>query len=171
MFIEGNPAPTFRFNKGSLDIVEGGRYKLISSDNNMIMLAISKVRATDEDEYKLTIENCHGMDEANFMLYVSGWICRSFKPSKHAQLAVAITYFPDGSGIDFRGMLKKKNYGKWDNEDEDPDWGALKHVEEEPKPVLKKVEKVSMDRIMTSEDFANKKEREKLLYGTINALG
>ena len=43
MFIEGNPAPTFRFNKGSINIAEGGRYKLISSDNNMIMLAISKV--------------------------------------------------------------------------------------------------------------------------------
>ena len=72
MFIEGNPAPTFRFNKGSINIAEGGRYKLISSDNNMIMLAISKVKATDEDEYKLTIENCHGTDEAYFRLYVSG---------------------------------------------------------------------------------------------------
>jgi hypothetical protein len=61
----------FRF-QGSINIVEGGRYKLISSENNMIMLAISKVKATDEDEYKLTIENCHGKDEANFRLYVSG---------------------------------------------------------------------------------------------------
>ena len=33
---------------------------------------ISKVKATDEDEYKLTIENCHGTDEAYFRLYVSG---------------------------------------------------------------------------------------------------
>ena len=74
MFIEGNPAPTFRFNKGSLHIMEGGRYKLISDgeNNNMISLAIAKVKASDEDEYKLTIENCHGKDEANFMLYVSG---------------------------------------------------------------------------------------------------
>ncbi len=74
MFIEGNPAPTFRFNKGSINITEGGRYKLISDgdNNNMISLAISKVKASDEGEYKLTIENCHGSDEANFMLYVSG---------------------------------------------------------------------------------------------------
>ena len=41
-------------------------------------------------------------------------------------------------------MLKKKKYAKWGNEDEEPDWGALKHVEEEKPPVaLKKVEKVS----------------------------
>jgi hypothetical protein len=54
--------------------VEGGRYKLISDgdNNNMIMLAISKVKASDEGEYKLTIENCHGKDEATFMLYISG---------------------------------------------------------------------------------------------------
>jgi hypothetical protein len=45
--------------------------------------------------------------------------------------------------MDFRAMLKKKNYGKWDNDDQDPDWGDLKHVEEEAMPVLKKVEKVS----------------------------
>ena len=39
-------------------------------------------------------------------------------------------------------MLKKKKYAKWDTEEEDPDWGALKHVEEEEQPQLKKVEKV-----------------------------
>ncbi len=60
--------------QGSINITEGGRYKLISDgdNNNMISLAISKVKASDEGEYKLTIENCHGSDEANFMLYVSG---------------------------------------------------------------------------------------------------
>ena len=74
MFIEGNPAPSFRFTKGSINIVEGGRFRLISDgeNNNMIMLAISKVKASDEAKYKLTIENCHGSDEAEFMLYVSG---------------------------------------------------------------------------------------------------
>ena len=60
--------------QGSINIVEGGRYKLISDgdNNNMISLAISKVRASDEGEYKLTIENEHGKDEAYFMLYVAG---------------------------------------------------------------------------------------------------
>jgi len=74
MFIEGNPAPTFAFSKGSIKITEGGRYKLITDgdNNNMISLAISKVKPTDEGEYRLFIENCHGTDEATFMLYVSG---------------------------------------------------------------------------------------------------
>ena len=44
--------------------------------------------------------------------------------------------------MDFRAMLKKKKYAKWAQDEQDPDWGDLKHVEEEVKPVLKKVEKV-----------------------------
>ena len=47
----------------------------------------------------------------------------------------------DDSGMDFRAMLKKKNYGKWDDGEEEPDW-SLKPVEKE-QPQLKKVEKVS----------------------------
>ena len=74
MFVEGNPAPTFKFFKGTQEIIEGGRYKLISDgdNNNMIMMAITKVKTTDEGEYKVVIENEHGRDEKNFMLYVSG---------------------------------------------------------------------------------------------------
>ena len=75
MFVEGNPAPTFKFFKGTQEIIEGGRYKLISDgdNNNMIMMAIAKVKAADESEYRVEIENCHGSDEANFMLFVSGY--------------------------------------------------------------------------------------------------
>lgn len=74
MFVEGNPAPTFKFFKGTSEIIEGGRYKLISDgdNNNMIMMAIAKVKSSDESEYKVYIENEHGSDEANFMLFVSG---------------------------------------------------------------------------------------------------
>ena len=48
--------------------------------------------------------------------------------------------------MDFRAMLKKKNYGKWDDGDEEPDWGNLKAVEKPEPPQLKKVEKVSLAR-------------------------
>ena len=41
-------------------------------NNNMIMLAITKVKTTDEGEYKVVVENEHGSDEKSFMLYVSG---------------------------------------------------------------------------------------------------
>ena len=44
----------------------------------------------------------------------------------------------DGSGMDFRTMLKKKKYAKHAVEEDDPDWGKLKHVAtpepEEPPP-------------------------------------
>jgi len=54
MFVEGNPAPVFKFYKGSTEIIEGGRYKMISDgeNKNMIMLTISKVKTTDEAEYR-----------------------------------------------------------------------------------------------------------------------
>ena len=60
--------------QGSTVCQEGGRYKLVSDgdNNNMIMLAITKVKTTDEGEYRVVIENCHGSDEKSFMLYVSG---------------------------------------------------------------------------------------------------
>ena len=63
-----------QFSKGSTICQEGGRYKLVSDgdNNNMIMLAITKVKTTDEGEYRVVVENEHGSDEKSFMLYVSG---------------------------------------------------------------------------------------------------
>ena len=46
-------------------------------NNNMIMLAITKVKTTDEGEYRVVVENCHGSDEKSFMLYVSGQLSLS----------------------------------------------------------------------------------------------
>ncbi len=46
--------------------------------------------------------------------------------------------------MDFRTLLKKKKYAKFGADDEAPDWGDLKHVEEEEPVTLKKVEKVSV---------------------------
>lgn len=43
--------------------------------------------------------------------------------------------------MDFRALLKKRKYAKWDKDKGDPDWGDLKEVEK-PMPTLKKVEKV-----------------------------
>lgn len=40
-------------------------------------------------------------------------------------------------GMDFRAMLLHKKYTKWGIEEEDPNWGDLKHLEAE-KPQLKK---------------------------------
>lgn len=45
------------------------------------------------------------------------------------------------AGVDFRSMLMKRKYAKWDKDKGDPDWGDLKEVEK-PMPSLKKVEKV-----------------------------
>ena len=47
--------------------------------------------------------------------------------------------------MDFRSMLKKKKYAKWGNDDDGPDWGDLKHHDQEPEPELKKVKEVGGD--------------------------
>ncbi len=89
------------------------------------MMAIAKVKSSDESEYRVYIENCHGSDEANFMLFVSGISNLNIldKPE------VTMTLILDGSGMDFRTMLKKKKYAKHQQDDGDPDWGKLKHRE------------------------------------------
>ena len=111
MFVEGNPAPTFKFFKGTQEIIEGGRYKLISDgdNNNMIMMAIAKVKAADESEYRVEIENCHGSDEANFMLFVSGYF--------YVYLSTIWTTFygPDGAYISFYFSLSFSLFRKVQN--------------------------------------------------------
>ena len=76
MFVEGNPAPTFKFywTKNDKEVEEGGRYKFMSDgdNNNMIALVITHVDHSDDGTYKLVIENCHGRDEAVFNLMVTG---------------------------------------------------------------------------------------------------
>ena len=74
--------------QGSTVCQEGGRYKLVSDgdNNNMIMLAITKVKTTDEGEYRVVVENCHGSDEKSFMLYVSGQSGLSYKLNFFAPL-------------------------------------------------------------------------------------
>lgn len=62
----------------------------------------------------------------------------------------------DASGMDFRAMLKKRKYAKWGKDNQDPDWGTLKEVEEPPKPQLKKVEKVSAVTVLSRSNVSNK---------------
>lgn len=117
--IEGNPAPTFKFYKGVSEILEGGRYKFLTDgQSNSITLCMRKCKPNDEGKYKVVVSNIHGEDSAEMQLYVS-----------------------DSSGMDFRAMLKKRRYQKWDKEEQDPNWGDLKETEK-PLPALKKVERV-----------------------------
>lgn len=117
--VEGAPAPTFKFYKGVSEIMEGGRFKFLTDgQTNSITLCMRKCKPNDEGKYKIVVSNIHGEDSAEMQLYVS-----------------------DSSGMDFRAMLKKRRYQKWDKDEKDPDWGDLKETEK-PLPALKKVEKV-----------------------------
>lgn len=147
--IEGNPAPTFKFYKGISEILEGGRFKFLTDgQTNTITLCMRKCKPNDEGKYKVVVSNIHGEDSAEMQLFVS-----------------------DSSGMDFRAMLKKRRYQKWDKDQEDPNWGELKETEK-PMPALKKVERVrhplinEIAKILTK--FAKKKkEQTKWLIGKI----
>lgn len=117
--VEGSPAPTFKFYKGVSEILEGGRFKFLTDgQTNTITLCMRKCKPNDESKYKIVVSNIHGEDSAEMQLYVS-----------------------DSSGMDFRAMLKKRRYQKWDKDEQDPNWGDLKETEK-PLPALKKVERV-----------------------------
>lgn len=49
----------------------------------------------------------------------------------------SLTTALDESGMDFRSMLKTKQYAKWGKEKDDPDWGQLKATEDERRASLK----------------------------------
>ncbi|EDW50927.1 GM26811 [Drosophila sechellia] len=116
--VEGSPAPTFKFYKGVSEILEGGRFKFLTDgQTNTITLCMRKCKPNDESKYKIVVSNIHGEDSAEMQLYVS-----------------------DSSGMDFRAMLKKRRYQKWDKDEQDPNWGDLKETEK-PLPALKKVER------------------------------
>lgn len=55
------------------EIQDEGRYKFhTDGETNSVTLCIRKVKPNDEGNYKITVQNCHGEDSAEMMLYVSG---------------------------------------------------------------------------------------------------
>ncbi|XP_055331451.1 twitchin-like isoform X3 [Paramacrobiotus metropolitanus] len=117
--VEGNPAPEVHWFRGIREIVNEGRC-MVKTDGttNQALLFIKKARHTDEGKYRIVASNEHGTDEAEIQLFVS----------------------VGGEGaMDFRAMLLHRKYAKWGIEEEDPNWGDLKHLEQE-KPQLKKRE-------------------------------
>ncbi|XP_022255917.1 muscle M-line assembly protein unc-89-like, partial [Limulus polyphemus] len=107
--VEGNPVPEFRFYKGVSEIFEGGRYKVVTDgETNNVFFCIRKAKSTDEGRYKVVAYNKHGEDSINMSLFVSS-----------------------EGGMDFRTMLKHRQYAKWGKGKQDPDWGDLKPLEEE----------------------------------------
>ncbi|KAG1651275.1 Twitchin [Nymphon striatum] len=112
--VEGNPAPEFKFYKGPGEIQRAGRYDVVTDgDSNTCSLCIKRVRSNDEGEYKIVAYNIHGKDEVTMKVFVSG----------------------EGE-VDFRTMLKHRQYAKWKRNENDPNYG-LKAGEKEAKPALK----------------------------------
>merc|ERR1712083_601322 len=83
--ITGDPIPTVTWFKASKDLTTEPRCKTWTNAPNEIILGFSKTKQEDEGEYRVEIENEHGMLEHTFSLYVT----------------VA-------GGMDFRAMLMRK---------------------------------------------------------------
>uniref|UniRef100_A0A0N5AQN4 non-specific serine/threonine protein kinase n=1 Tax=Syphacia muris TaxID=451379 RepID=A0A0N5AQN4_9BILA len=86
--IEGNPVPTFKWQKGLREVINGGRFKIVTDQaENSVILIIQKCRSQDDGPYTLTIENQHGSDSIAVKLLVTS-----------------------DAGLDFRAMLKHREY-------------------------------------------------------------
>lgn len=113
--VEGNPVPLLRYFKGDSEIFEGGRYFVVTEgETNTVHFCIRKSKPIDEARYRILASNEHGEDSAYMQLFVS-----------------------DESGMDFRAMLKHRQYANWKKEQDDPNWGNLKSVEEERLAAIK----------------------------------
>jgi len=70
--IVGDPVPTVTWFKASKDLTTEPRCKQWTNAPNQIILGFSKTKQEDEGEYRVEIENEHGMVEHVFSLYVTG---------------------------------------------------------------------------------------------------
>lgn len=131
--VEGKPLPKFKFYKDAQEIFEGGRYTIqTDGETNTVYFCIRKAKSQDEGKYKIVAYNEHGEDSCNIKLFVSG----KFFPHIIYEINNFID-FKDESGMDFRAMLKSKQYAKWGKDKEDPDWGNLKATEDERRASLR----------------------------------
>ncbi|GAU87381.1 hypothetical protein RvY_00244-2 [Ramazzottius varieornatus] len=109
--VEGNPVPEIKWYKGTREVITEGRVMLkTDGTSNQAFLFIKKARHTDEGKYRVVATNSVGSDEAEITLFVSAG---------------------GDAGMDFRALLQKRKYDKWGIEEEDPNWGDLKHLEQE----------------------------------------
>jgi len=69
--IVGDPVPTVTWFKASKDLTTEPRCKQWTSAPNQAILGFSKTKQDDEGEYRVEIENEHGMVEHTFSLYVT----------------------------------------------------------------------------------------------------
>uniref|UniRef100_A0A1I7VVS1 non-specific serine/threonine protein kinase n=1 Tax=Loa loa TaxID=7209 RepID=A0A1I7VVS1_LOALO len=95
--VEGNPAPTFKWSKGLVEIPSGGRCRIVTDQqDNSVNLVMQKCRSNDDGQYTLTIENKHGKDSASVKLLVIS-----------------------EAGLDFRSMLKHREHEEGGDEDDE----------------------------------------------------
>lgn len=86
--VEGNPAPTIKWQKGLREVMNGGRFKILTDQTEgTVSLIMQKCRSQDDGPYTLTIENEHGSDSVAVKLLVTS-----------------------EAGLDFRAMLKHREY-------------------------------------------------------------
>lgn len=97
------------------EIVHGGRFvHMTIGEEKIVGLIMQKCRQQDDGQYTLLIENEHGSDQANVRVYVT-----------------------EPGGMDFRAMLKHREYERWLLEKDGLDDVDLKKREEERRPSLK----------------------------------
>ncbi|XP_077990140.1 twitchin-like isoform X3 [Glandiceps talaboti] len=111
--VAGDPEPKLSWMKGARVIRDGGRNMVFYNEAAGVhILEIRKCEPRDTGKYICKIENKNGMDKCGFSLMVE-------------ELAK--------DEMDFRKLLKHRDHKRRSSKDELPDWGKLKHIEQEKK--------------------------------------
>ncbi|XP_077869357.1 immunoglobulin superfamily member 22-like, partial [Saccoglossus kowalevskii] len=126
--VEGDPEPKVSWYRGARLLSDGGRFMIFHNEVASVhTMQMKKILPKDTGKYSCKIENEKGSDSSAFSLLVE---------------ALA------KDEVDWRSMLKHKEYSRRQSKDEDPDWGKLKHrgsrgsIDEEGGQIkLKKVER------------------------------
>ncbi|XP_067934437.1 twitchin-like [Watersipora subatra] len=112
--IEGEYMPEIRFFKGKREIKPGNKTKFnVDAAAKTGTISMIKPKYIDEGKYSVQLlSNSNTVcDDANFNIYVKD---------------------PKDSQLDFRDLLKHKDHKKRQSQEDDPDWGQLKHLDREP---------------------------------------
>ncbi|XP_070534198.1 LOW QUALITY PROTEIN: twitchin-like [Ptychodera flava] len=113
--IGGVPQPKLTWYKGARVLTDGGRYVVFYNEKTKLhILEIRKCEPRDTGRYTCKIENENGSDKVTFSLMVNE--------------------LPKDE-MDFRSLLKHREFKRRSSKDEGPDWGKLKHIEQESRPL------------------------------------
>ncbi|XP_055900297.1 twitchin-like isoform X6 [Biomphalaria glabrata] len=138
---KGKPAPAIKFYRGPRELKDDSRVS-IRVDGLSSTFGIKRTRLTDEAKYTVNIESEGAItDTATFSVFIKD---------------------PKDSQLDYRALLKHRDQGKKQAEEEDVDWGSLKPVDKKGRRLSQiEVMKMSLKKVEKAEGSDSEEEKQR----------